>query len=508
MVSDVATDGTKLDGIEANATADQTQSEINALGITATGLSGTPNITVGTISSGVHTITSTGTIGNASGGAGGYLKIQDGTDTLAFDTNEIHGTERIFITSEDAEILFRGLSNAGVVLKNGTTQFMDASRNLSSIGTISSGMQTITYTGVTIPNDSATGLRVVDSRTAAADVGGSISLTGAYNSTTLLGGSPYIRAYKANGTQGDYSFGLKFGIRKNGSGSAAQALQLDEDKNATFAGTISSGAITSTGEIEATALDINGNGDISGNLTLGGYLAGPATFTIDPAAVGDNTGTVVVAGNLQVDGTTTTINSTTLTVDDKNITLASGSTNSGAANGAGLTVDCGSDTDTTFTYNGTSAQWETNTELVIQPRHTSGTPPSLTLGDLNNQFQSGISSSNHLTMRANGSGNLYWQNGNTYLMMLSSGGNLSIGNGSNAASEVLDVTGNIAVSGTVDGRDVATDGTKLDGIESGATADQTAAEILTAIKTVDGVWCSGLDADLLRWYLFSFFLEM
>lgn len=38
--------------------------------------------------------------------------------------------------------------------------------------------------------------------------------------------------------------------------------------------------------------------------------------------------------------------------------------------------------------------------------------------------------------------------------------------------------------------------TKLDGIETGATADQTANEILTAIKTVDGTG-SGLDADLL-----------
>jgi hypothetical protein len=187
-----------------------------------------------------------------------------------------------------------------------------------------------------------------------------------------------------------------------------------------------------SGEVEATALDINGNGDISGNLTLGGYLAGPATFTIDPAAVGDNTGTVVIAGNLQVDGTTTTINSTTLTVDDKNITLASGSTNAAAANGAGLTVDCGSDTDTTFTFNGTSAQWNMNTELVIQPRHTGGTPPTLTLGDLNNQYQSGIASSGHLTMRAGGSGNLYWQNGGTYLMMMTNAGDLSIGNGTSA----------------------------------------------------------------------------
>ena len=58
----------------------------------------------------------------------------------------------------------------------------------------------------------------------------------------------------------------------------------------------------------------------------------------------------------------------------------------------------------------------------------------------------------------------------------------------------MSVTGNISVSGTVDGRDVAADGSKLDGIEIGATADQSASEILTAIKTVDGAG-SGLDAD-------------
>ena len=58
------------------------------------------------------------------------------------------------------------------------------------------------------------------------------------------------------------------------------------------------------------------------------------------------------------------------------------------------------------------------------------------------------------------------------------------------------VTGNITVTGTVDGRDIATDGTKLDGIEAGATGDQTANEILTALLTVDGA-SSTLDADLL-----------
>jgi hypothetical protein len=74
------------------------------------------------------------------------------------------------------------------------------------------------------------------------------------------------------------------------------------------------------------------------------------------------------------------------------------------------------------------------------------------------------------------------------------------------ANTSLSVTGNIIVSGTVDGRDVASDGSKLDGIESGATADQTASEILTAIKTVDGSG-SGLDADLWDGNQFSSYLN-
>ena len=45
----------------------------------------------------------------------------------------------------------------------------------------------------------------------------------------------------------------------------------------------------------------------------------------------------------------------------------------------------------------------------------------------------------------------------------------------------LVLTGDQTISGTVDGRDVAADGTKLDGIESNATADQTAAEIRTLV---------------------------
>ena len=123
------------------------------------------------------------------------------------------------------------------------------------------------------------------------------------------------------------------------------------------------------------------------------------------------------------------------------------------------------------------------------------------------------------------------ENGSASVAVASNGPITSTGNHDFTAG--IDVTGNITVSGTVDGRDVASDGSKLDGIESSATADQTAAEIralvesasdsnvftdsdhsklnaieasatadqtaseiLTLIKTVDGSG-SGLDADTL-----------
>jgi hypothetical protein len=51
------------------------------------------------------------------------------------------------------------------------------------------------------------------------------------------------------------------------------------------------------------------------NLTLTGYLRGPSTFTIDPAAHGDDTGTVVIAGNLRVDGTFVLADNATVQAD-------------------------------------------------------------------------------------------------------------------------------------------------------------------------------------------------
>jgi hypothetical protein len=81
------------------------------------------------------------------------------------------------------------------------------------------------------------------------------------------------------------------------------------------------------------------------NAFTGQTLAVPNAFTINSNS---GNGTVTIAGNLQVDGTTTTVNTATMDVVDKNITIAKGSANDAAADGAGITID--SATDITFNF--------------------------------------------------------------------------------------------------------------------------------------------------------------
>ena len=72
-------------------------------------------------------------------------------------------------------------------------------------------------------------------------------------------------------------------------------------------------------------------------------------------------------------------------------------------------------------------------------------------------------------------------NGSAWQGGVTATGNLA-GLTANTFSGNQTINANIIVSGTVDGRDVAADGTKLDGIEANATADQSNSEIKTAYE--------------------------
>ena len=116
------------------------------------------------------------------------------------------------------------------------------------------------------------------------------------------------------------------------------------------------------GVATATAVHLGAEG--SALRLTSNTISGPATITIDPAGVGDNTGTLVVAGNLQVDGTQTVINSTTVNIDDKNIQVATGAANDAAADGAGITVDSG-EGDKTFQFEATGDNWGASENLNL-----------------------------------------------------------------------------------------------------------------------------------------------
>jgi|14BtaG_2_1085337.scaffolds.fasta_scaffold00870_4 hypothetical protein len=209
-----------------------------------------------------------------------------------------------------------------------------------------------------------------------------------------------------------------------------------------------------------------------GNATLSGYLAGPATFTIDPAAVGDDTGKVVIAGDLQVDGTTTTINSTTLSVDDMEIVVADGAADGPTADQAGIKVD---GANATLHYRSTGDMWQTNKSLDVNGNATlsgaSTEARSLTIGDgrtgngyslidlvgdnsgdyglrliRQNNGENAASIIRHtgtgpLRLKTEDSGDILFDTASTERMRINSTGNVGIG--TTSPTEKLQVNGNI-----------------------------------------------------------------
>lgn len=75
---------------------------------------------------------------------------------------------------------------------------------------------------------------------------------------------------------------------------------------------------------------VTGRGNVTTNdITVGKITADSAVFNVD----------VIVTGNLTVNGTTTTLNTQDLIVEDKNIVIAYGAPNAVAADNSGITID-------------------------------------------------------------------------------------------------------------------------------------------------------------------------
>jgi hypothetical protein len=115
------------------------------------------------------------------------------------------------------------------------------------------------------------------------------------------------------------------------------------------------GTTVTAGAIRLTA------GTISTTDSSGITVTAATTFNTDVTFDNDIavTGQVTIAGDLIINGTTTTINSVTLTVDDKNIELGSTvSPTDATADGGGITLK--GSTDKTFNYVNSTGLWTAN----------------------------------------------------------------------------------------------------------------------------------------------------
>jgi hypothetical protein len=212
-------------------------------------------------------------------------------------------------------------------------------------------------------------------------------------------------------------------------------------------------------DAQVTAQDLDFQGDSGGALSIdldsetldiaggtGVTTTGSGnTLTVaigQPVATSDNVqfANVVATGNLTVNGTTTTINTTNTTVTDSLVEYGTG-TSGTPANDAGIVIERGSEA---------------------------------------NAFMGFDESANKFTV-------------GTGTFTGASTGNLSITTGTlvaNIEGATVSTTGNITVGGTVDGRDVAADGTKLDTVETNADVTDAA-----NVESAGAVMESGANAS-------------
>ncbi len=76
-------------------------------------------------------------------------------------------------------------------------------------------------------------------------------------------------------------------------------------------------------------------------------------------------GGLVITGDLTVQGTTTTVNTATVSIEDKNIELARNAVDNSDADGGGITLNGGSDTDKTLTWTTASSAWNSSEHMNL-----------------------------------------------------------------------------------------------------------------------------------------------
>ena len=225
----------------------------------------------------------------------------------------------------------------------------------------------ITTTQTVTNLEAAGGETSVTTGSSAVDIKGDILPT--VDSTYDLGSSSKRWAEVHGDTLTDGTFSVTAGA-VTGATTVAMGGALSGVTTLAASGVVTLSDTTTSSSATTGALKVAGGAGVAENLNVGGD--------------------VIITGGLTVNGTTTTVNSATLDVTDKNITIADGAADSAAADGAGLTVDGAS---ATFTYTHTGTKWNMNKDLdlgsnnFITSGEFQGTATSAQYADLAEKYE-------------------------------------------------------------------------------------------------------------------------
>lgn len=247
-----------------------------------------------------------------------------------------------------------------------------------------------TFTGtVTLPSGTVTSAMIADGTIVNADISSSAAIADSKLATISTAGKVSNSATTATATAGNSTI-----VARDSSGNfAAGTITAALAGNASTATTLAtpraieiSGDVTGTANFDGSAAinitaTIAANSVALGTDTTGSYVtslvAGTgvtlsnnsgegATPTI---AIGQAVGTssnvtfndLIVSGNLTVNGTTTTVNTAEILLEDNIITLNSGETGTPSTN-AGIEIERGTSTNVVLRWNETTDKWQTTND--------------------------------------------------------------------------------------------------------------------------------------------------
>jgi hypothetical protein len=297
-------------------------------------------------------------------------------------------------------------------------------------------------------------------------------------------------------------------------------------QNITTTGTIGSNNITITdGGPKISFVDTNNNDDFDIKVNSGSFKIVDATddndrFAIDSSgnitATGTfTTGSHVITGNITVSGT---VDGRDVASDGSKLDgIASGATNvtntNQLTNGAGFITDVVNDTSPQLggdlASNGNNIRFGDSSDGSSDDVLSFGAGNDLLIYHYSDSSYIQDNGTGPLQIYTNGTDIRFkTSDGETMTKMVKDGGVELYHNASlkcQTTSSGINVAGSIAVSGNVDGRDIAADGSKLDGIAAGATVGlptsggELSGDLITHEVRPDGNNTRSLGTSSKRW---------